>query len=63
MNVTQKEIITNKSDVAVIYTFDTKHEVSIWNNGVHFTYDKKGNYASTEESTELFKAISVYESK
>jgi hypothetical protein len=63
MNVTQKEIITNKSDVAVVYTFDTKHEVSIWNNGCYFAYDKKGNYASSDEAQNLYKLISVYESK
>lgn len=63
MKVTNKEINTNKSDVVVVYTFDTKHEVSIWNNGTYFIYDKKGNYASTEDSTELFNAISTYEYK
>jgi hypothetical protein len=62
MQVTSKQITTNNADVVVTYTFDSKHEVSIWNNGAYFAYDKKNNYATTEESLKLFKSISKFES-
>jgi hypothetical protein len=61
MQIIQKQIINKQSDVVVVYTFDTKHEVSIWNNGAFFAYDKKCDYASQEDLIKLFDAISMYE--
>jgi hypothetical protein len=61
MQIIQKQIINKQSDVVVVYTFDTKHEVSIWNNGSFFAYDKKWDYASQEDLIKLFDAISMYE--
>lgn len=61
MQVTNKQIINQGQDVVVVYTFDTKEEVSIWNNGCFFAYDKNNNYVYDEKANQLYSAITNYE--
>ncbi len=63
MQVIKKEVGTSGNDTFATYTFDTKHEYRVYNNGIEFAYTPKGNYTTQVTLRKLCRLASEYEDR
>ena len=61
MQVIKKEVSKYNNETVVTYTFDTKHEYRVYNNGIEFAYTPKGNYTTQVTLRKLCRLASEWE--